>query len=32
MRLVVLPADDGLRLDVFVARHQPALSRARIQK
>ena len=32
MRLVVLPADDGLRLDVFVARHLPALSRARIQK
>jgi 23S rRNA pseudouridine1911/1915/1917 synthase len=31
-RLVVAPADDGLRLDVFVARRVPELSRARIQK
>jgi 23S rRNA pseudouridine1911/1915/1917 synthase len=32
MHLVVLPADDGQRLDVFVARRVPELSRARIQK
>jgi 23S rRNA pseudouridine1911/1915/1917 synthase len=32
MRLVALPADNGLRLDVFVARRLPELSRARIQK
>ena len=32
MQIVVLPADSGLRLDVFVSRHLPALSRARIQQ
>lgn len=31
MHLVVLPADAGQRLDVFVARRLPELSRARIQ-